>query len=193
MENTPTKVYTRTLSENSCVCLQCNETVFNPFYKRRIFSAESGKSKACQLLEKVLDVEINQSTVETDIICRNCNDKNSRLVCKLEETRSVYENSKKQRCAQGKENQLLCVKRLAKDGREMPAKKRLNMESENTNSLPKNAFSTKELIIATHAKATQTEEPSDKVSAVNVSSQLHIQVFYIKCFICTSIMPFIFK
>ena len=44
-----------------------------------------------------------------------------------------------------------------------------------------------------HAKATQTEEPPDKVSAVNVSSQLHIQVFYIKCFICTSIMPFIFK
>ena len=89
--------YAKRISENSCVCLQCNETVFNPFYKRRLFWAESGKSKACQRLEKVLDVEINQSTVETDIICRNCNDKNSRLVCKLEETRSVYENSKKQR------------------------------------------------------------------------------------------------
>ena len=181
MENTPTKVFTRTLYENnessSCVCLQCNHSVFNPFYKRRIFSAESVKSKACQLLEKVLGVEISQSTVETGIICRNCNDKNSRLVRKLEEARSVYENSKNERHAQGKENQLLCVKRLAKDGRETPAKKRLNMASENINSSTKDAFSAKELI-ATHAKATQTEEPSDEVSAVNVSSQLHIQVFY---------------
>ena len=53
MENTLTKVFTRTLYENnessSCVCLQCNHSVFNPFYKRRLFSAESVKSKACQL------------------------------------------------------------------------------------------------------------------------------------------------
>ena len=55
-----------------------------------LFSAKSGKSKACQLLEKVISVEIGQCTVETDIICRNCNDKNSRLVRKLEEARSVY-------------------------------------------------------------------------------------------------------
>ena len=171
MENTPTKVFTRTFNGNnessSSICVQCNQPVFNPFYKRRLFSAESCKSKACQHLEIVLGVEISQSTVETDIICRNCNDKNTRLVRKLEEARSVYEKSKNQRRAQGNKNQLLCVKRLAKDGRQTPAKKRLNMGSENISSSTSDACSTKEF--GTHAKATQTEEPSNEVSAVNVS------------------------
>ena len=138
MENTPTKVFTRMFNGNnessSSICVQCNQPVFNPFYKRRLFSAESCKSKACQHLEIVLRLEINQTTVETDIICRNCNDKNTRLVRKLEEARSVYEKSKNQRHAQGNKNQLLCVKRLAKDGRQTLAKKRLNMGSDDAST-----------------------------------------------------------
>ena len=38
MENTPTKIFMRSLYENTesrlCVRLQCNQSVFDPFYKR---------------------------------------------------------------------------------------------------------------------------------------------------------------
>ena len=103
-EDTPTKTRAndRRKDDRVCVsprskeriCLLCAKDIENNDYKRSWFAAENRKSKACLNLELLLGQEFAIAALPTNVLCKNCADKNETIVKKLIGVRSKYESSR---------------------------------------------------------------------------------------------------
>ena len=107
-ENTPTKTFVRVAAPEN-IFLQCSGLVDNPALRRRCFSG-SQKTKTCLNLELLLG-SVLQLQVETEIVCRNCAERNDSLMKKIYKVRENF--------AVARESNLQCptkcVKRQSKD------------------------------------------------------------------------------
>jgi hypothetical protein len=89
---TPTKDYSRLdISPNSKAktCVLCCTVIVKADVRRKLFSS-SQKTKACLSLELLLGVELDKHALLTEIICRNCFERNETLVKKIVQVRERY-------------------------------------------------------------------------------------------------------
>ena len=96
-EDTPTKTIDRVVvspGSKERICLLCAKNITNNDYKRRLVAAGNRKSKACLNLELLLGQEFAIAALPTNILCRNCADKNETIVKKLIGVHSKYESSR---------------------------------------------------------------------------------------------------
>lgn len=84
--STPTKTITR-ISVSPCskeqICLICAKEVVKNDYRRRLIGPGSKKTKACLDLEILAGRQFSEPELTTNIICRNCADKNDTIVKKV--------------------------------------------------------------------------------------------------------------
>ena len=95
-EDTPTKTIDRVCvspGSKERICLLCAKVIENNDYKRRLVAAGNRKSKVCLNLELLLGQELVVADLLTNILCRNCADKNDTIVKKVIGFRSKYESS----------------------------------------------------------------------------------------------------
>ena len=71
------------------VCILCVEAVWDPDYRRKLFSG-SNKSQACVNLETLVDTKLHRGNSVTEIICRNCAWTNENVVKKILEIRPQF-------------------------------------------------------------------------------------------------------
>ncbi len=113
-ENTPTKTIDRVCvspGSKESICLLCAKDIENKDYKRRLIAAGNRKSKACLNLELLLGQEFSVAALITNILCRNCADKNETLVKKIIDVRSKFESSAE---SIGENRKKTSVKRLSR-------------------------------------------------------------------------------
>ena len=79
-------------SSKEQICLLCAKVVSNNDFRRKL--ATSGGRKNLNL-ESILGKEISSDCFLTNILCRNCADKNETLVRKLHGVRESLESSRK--------------------------------------------------------------------------------------------------
>ena len=73
--STPTKEYTNiqyTPTTKKRLCVLCGKREENDNYRVRLFKNEN-KSEACDLVEKLLSIEISP-LLHADSLCRNCHE-----------------------------------------------------------------------------------------------------------------------
>ena len=103
---TPTKIITRlTLPDrtNETICTLCGNTDIKADIRRKLYSSlPLQKTTTCVNLELLLGHDID-SEVSTNIVCRNCAEKNAKLVKKLKEVRSKF-NATKEKISAEKES-----------------------------------------------------------------------------------------
>ena len=98
---TPTKTISRVnISPKSkqTVCILCVEAVWDPDYRRKLFSG-SNKSQACVNLETLVDTKLHRGNSVTEITCRNCARTNKNVVKKILEIRQQFLSSKERLAA----------------------------------------------------------------------------------------------
>ena len=92
--NTPSKSYFRiqyTPTTKKRICILCGKREENDSYRVRLFKSEK-KSEACELVEKLLSIEISP-VLHTDSICRNCHKSLLTLKTKLIYHKTNYEKT----------------------------------------------------------------------------------------------------
>ena len=98
-DSTPTKSIERVCvspSSKEQICLLCAEVVSNSDFRRKLTtSGGPKKTKTCFNLESILGKEISSDCFLTNILCRNCADKNETFVRKLHGVRESLESSRK--------------------------------------------------------------------------------------------------
>ena len=98
-DSTPTKSIERVCvspSSKEQICLLCAKVVSNSDFRRKLTtSGGRKKTKTCFNLESKLGKEISSDCFLTNILCRNCADKNETLVRKLHGVRESLESSRK--------------------------------------------------------------------------------------------------
>ena len=98
-DSTPTKSIERVCVSPSLkeqICLLCAKVVSNSDFRRKLTtSGGRKKTKTCFNLESILGKEISSDCFLTNILCRNCADKNETLVRKLHGVRESLESSRK--------------------------------------------------------------------------------------------------
>ena len=83
-------------SSKEQICLLCGKVVSNSDFRRKLTTSGSRKkTKTCFNLESILGKEISSDCFLTNILCRNCADKNETLVRKLHGVRESLESSRK--------------------------------------------------------------------------------------------------
>lgn len=118
MAATPTKKIERVCvspSSKDQICLLCANVVTNKDFKRKLTtSGGRKKNKTCLNLELIVGKEISsdEGYCLTNILCRNCADRNETLVRKLQEVRESFESSRKAITAE--KGGITSVKRLAR-------------------------------------------------------------------------------
>ena len=71
-------------SSKEQICLLCAKVVSNSDFRRKLTtSGGRKKTKTCFNLESILGKEVSSDCFLTNILCRNCADKNETLVRKL--------------------------------------------------------------------------------------------------------------
>ena len=71
------------------ICLLCAKVVSNSDFRRKLTtSGGRKKTKTCFNLESIPEKEISSDCFLTNILCRNCADKNETLVRKLHRVRT---------------------------------------------------------------------------------------------------------
>ena len=84
--STPTKTITR-VAVSPCskeqICFLCAKQVVNNEYRRRLIGSGGRKNKACLDLEILAGRQFTPTEMTTNIICRNCADKNETIVYKV--------------------------------------------------------------------------------------------------------------
>jgi hypothetical protein len=89
---TRTKDYSRLdISPNSKAktCVLCGTVIAKADVRRKLFSS-SHKTKACLSLELLLGVGLDKHALLTEIICRDCFERNETLVKKIVQVRERY-------------------------------------------------------------------------------------------------------
>ena len=98
-DSTPTKSIERVCvspSSKEQICLLCAKVVSNSDFRRKLTTSGGQKTtKTCLTLESTLGKEISSDCFLTNILCRNCADKNETLVRKLHGVRESLESSRK--------------------------------------------------------------------------------------------------
>ncbi len=170
---TPTKSFTRVdISQNSKgkFCIQCGEEITDSNKRRKLFN-QGIKTVPCKSLERIVEREFNVESCLSNIICRNCVDKNTKLLHKLDLVRDIFHTvestliEKKGKLATKRQNSNDCDKQedsaSAEPGK-YPAKRRVN-------------FSTTESVTGSKNQETQTEsiQVNSEVSSVTVSFQAY--------------------
>ena len=116
-DSTPTKSIERVCvspSSKEQICLLCAEVVSNSDFRRKLTtSGGRKKTKTCFNLESILGKEISSDCFLTNILCRNCADKNETLVRKLHGVRESLESSRK--AITEEKRGITSVKRQARD------------------------------------------------------------------------------
>ena len=95
-EDTRTKTIDRICvspGSKESIRLLCAKDIENNDYKRRLVAAGNTMSKVCLNLELLLGQELSVAHLLTNILCRNCADKNDTIVKKVIGVRSKYESS----------------------------------------------------------------------------------------------------
>ena len=95
-EDTPTKTIDRICvspGSKESICLLCAKDIENSDYKRRLVAAGNTRSKVCLNLELLLGQELSVADLLTNILCRNCTDKNDTIGKKVIGVRPKYESS----------------------------------------------------------------------------------------------------
>lgn len=96
-ESTPTKVNSRVVispSSKNKICVLCCASIVKADIRRKLFGPSSEKTKACLSLELLLGVEIDKTLLLTEIICRNCYDRNETLVKKIVAVRERFASTR---------------------------------------------------------------------------------------------------
>lgn len=113
-DNTPTKSYQRvevSPKSKDRICLQCGEYISNADVRRKLYSVNQ-RTKACLDLELLLGTKLDESFIQTNIVCRKCTDRNQTLSKKVFILRANFESAKKKILGQG--TSLNSSKRLSK-------------------------------------------------------------------------------
>ena len=85
---TPTKTFSRiALSSNETVCVVCGTEITDRSKRRKLFNAAT-KTSVCKNLETIIGRQLNLDSCLSNIVCRNCADKNTTLLKKVD---SVHE------------------------------------------------------------------------------------------------------
>lgn len=92
------------------ICLLCAKDIENKDCRRRLVAGDR-KTKACLNLELLLGQEFAVAALLTNILCRNCADKNETLVKKIIDVRSKFESSIE---SIGEKRKITSVKRLSR-------------------------------------------------------------------------------
>ena len=101
--STPTKTIQRVCvspSSQDQICLLCAKVISNKDYRRKLVTSGGRKSKVCLNLELLTGKEFAAEELITNILCRNCADKNDTTVKKIFEVRSTFDSSIKTITAQ---------------------------------------------------------------------------------------------
>ena len=116
-DSTPNKSIERVCvspSSKEQICLLCAKVVSNSDFRRKLTtSGGRKKTKTCFNLESILGKEISSDYFVTNILCRNCADKNETLARKLHGVRESLESSRK--AIAGEKGGITSVKRQARD------------------------------------------------------------------------------
>ena len=116
--STPTKTIERVCvspGSKEQICLLCSKEITNKDFKRKLtISGGQKKTKACLNLELIAGKEISsgEGSLLTNILCRNCADKNETVVRKILDVRESLESSRKS--IEAKKGGTTSVKRLAR-------------------------------------------------------------------------------
>ena len=116
-DSTPTKSTERVCVSPSLkeqICILCAKVVSNSDFRRKLTtSGGRKKTKTCLNLESILGKEISSDCFLTNILCRNCANKNETLVRKLHGVRESLESSRK--AITEEKGGITSVKRQARD------------------------------------------------------------------------------
>ena len=175
-ETTPTKVHNRldiSPSSKNTICVQCCVSVVKADVRRKLFTgASSEKTKACLSLELLLGTEIDRKLLLTEIICRNCFDRNETLVKKILQVREKFESSKTKLRS---ERSVAYTKRMQKKDSSCvePVARKSLFETESVVEKPHRAKTLKTRSISTETAVTTSvcmteKEPKSIVSSVEV-------------------------
>ena len=117
-ELTPTKSISRPSVSPKCkasVCFICLENVDNPHYRRKLF-LKSEKTQACINLQVIIGAQITEESCITEIVCINCDRRNSTLVKNILEVRDLFYSSKSKLASQ--RGCITSIKRQSKENTE---------------------------------------------------------------------------
>ena len=115
---TPTKTIERVCvspGSKEQICLLCTKEIRNKDFKRKLTkSGGKKKTKTCLNLELITGKEVSsgEGSLLTNILCRNCADKNETVVRKILDVRESFELSRKS--IEAKKGGTTSVKRLAR-------------------------------------------------------------------------------
>jgi len=94
--STPTKTIQRVCvspSSQDQICLLCSKVISNKDYRRKLVTSGGRKSKICLNLEFLTGKEFVTGELITNILCRNCSDKNDNVVKRILEVRTNFDFS----------------------------------------------------------------------------------------------------
>ena len=196
-KDTPIKVHSRldiSPSSKNRICVQCCRSEVKADIRRKLFGPSFKKTKACLSLELLLGEELDRNLLLTDIICRNCFDRNETLVKKIAQFRENFESSKAKLAS---ESAVFYTKRMSKDisyeeicenaEKEYlePAARKSLFETESDVTKPIRAKTLKTWSSSTETvSASMTEDESESLSSVEVRnihlmfSTLYVQDAY---------------
>jgi hypothetical protein len=182
---TPTKTFSRiALSSNETVCIECGNEITDSSKRRKLFNVLT-KTSVCKNLERIIGRQLNLDSCLSNNVCRNCVDKNTTLLKKVDSVREQFNVVEADLI---EKNHTTVTKRQRDDDCDQredvarvrnPVKRRV-------------VFSTNEFVtISNQDQESQTKpenseeslESSD-VSSVTVSLFLHPVLLYTQWFLC---------
>ena len=169
---TPTKSFTRVdISPNSKrkICIQCGEEITDSNKRRKLFN-QSIKTVACESLERIVEREFDTENCLSYIICRNCVDKNTKLLHKLDLVRDLFHTVESTLIE--KKGKLITKRQNSND------KQQDSPGSVNLGNKPikrRVVFSTTEPVTGSKNQETQTEsiQVNSEISSVTVSCKVY--------------------
>ena len=135
---TPTKTIDRPCASplsKEKICLLCAKDIENISYRRKLVISGVKKTKACLNLELLLGKEFAVDDLPSNILCRNCADKNDKLVGKINAVRSQLESASRSFGEKGKIT--TSVKRLSRLESIDHTRKRALFETDSCSNSPK--------------------------------------------------------
>ena len=92
VNTTPTKTFKRidiSPKTKDLICIECGDEVADCNKRRKLFIG-STKTESCKNLERIIGKEFDAENCLSNIACRNCVEKNTKLLCKLNSVRDRF-------------------------------------------------------------------------------------------------------